>query len=400
VSLRALPTWLAAVILAMACGSSPPVVSPSPTRSGGPSTDNFLAGVWCASPTDCTAVGHVARAFFDGGPHTRTLILEDAGEGWRIVPSPNDAASVGSKLRAVTCVGAGDCFAVGESESAASIPTPLIEHSTATGWGIIPSAVPANPGLASSLAGVACSSSTHCVAVGYYEASVGTFQTLIEETSGNGWRMVGSPDPAPAGSDELNAVTCPTRSLCIAVGAHHSGEHDQPLVEENSGDGWKTIDAPGSGGLDGIACPGPSDCVATGGELSVAGTNLYISNLVEQAANGVWKAISVSGLAGPVQGVACSSASYCLGVSSSGATAPDGSPIVAERVDGVWSAGGPAPVPNDIFDLAGVACPGDRICIAVGDQILGNDADYERPHATFIAEHASGGWTVQPSPNV
>ncbi len=394
--------WLVGVILLMACGSSPAASasSPTPIPSGSPTTDNSLAAISCATPSECAAVGYVSRAFNDGGPETRTLILESQVAGWRIDNSPNDDTSVGSKLHAVTCVAARKCIAVGESESAASISRPLIEQQAASGWTIVASPDPSASGFASSLAGVACSSSTHCVAVGYYEATVGTFRTLIEETSGNGWQIVASPNPAGAGSDQLNAVTCPTRSLCITVGAHHSGEHDQPLVEEDSGAGWEIMDAEGSGGLDGVACPRPSDCVATGGEFSVQGTSLYVANLVEQLTNGQWTEIAVSGLAGPVQGVACSGSAYCLGVSSWGTAGSGGSPVVAERINGLWAAGGPAPITNDLLDLVGVACPSEGLCIAVGDQAFGNEADYERPRATFIAEHTSQGWTVQPTPNV
>src|SRR6266581_1842945 len=48
----------------------------------------------------------------------------------------------------------------------------------------------------------------------------------------------------------------------------------------------------------------------------------------------------------------------------------------------------------------GFACPIADSCIAVGDQILGREADYQRPRATFVAEHTNQGWTVQTSRNV
>jgi len=349
-----------------------------------PSTDNFLADVWCSSSTVCTAVGHVARAFDDGGPETRTLIEENTGAGWRIVPSPNDDASVGSKLRAITCINAGNCIAVGDSANRASIPKTLIEQDNGSGWTIIPSPNPSVIGGFARLAGVACATSTHCVAVGSYESDGGNFHTLIEENHGNGWQVVPSPNPGADSDDRLNAVACASQSLCVAVGAHHSGEHDLPLVEQNSGAGWTIVAVPGSGGLEGVACPGPAACVATGGEESVSGTSLFIDHLVEDMTNGVWTTVSVPGLAGTLHRVSCSSATYCIAVSSWGTSSAGGSPIIAERINNVWAAGAQAPVANELLDLVGVACPSARSCIAVGDRILGKDVDYMRPRATFI----------------
>jgi hypothetical protein len=83
-------------------------IVPSATPRG--ESDSVLAGVTCLSTGDCWAVGS-----FEGSSGARTLIEENTGSGWSIVASPNAPGGTGSLLSAVTCLGPGDCWAVGSS---------------------------------------------------------------------------------------------------------------------------------------------------------------------------------------------------------------------------------------------------------------------------------------------
>ena len=69
---------------------------------------DFLNGVSCASPTNCTAVGDYYRTA--SGPQP-TLIERWNGTAWRVEPSPSTGR--GSTLDSVSCPSATSCTAVG-----------------------------------------------------------------------------------------------------------------------------------------------------------------------------------------------------------------------------------------------------------------------------------------------
>jgi hypothetical protein len=86
-----------------------------------------------------------------------------------------------------------------------------------TRWSVM---VSPNPWLATSsnsLAGVSCTPSGSCTAVGTYD---NYSKTLIESWNGTRWAVVPSPDPGPVGastSDQLDAVTCPSPVSCTTT---------------------------------------------------------------------------------------------------------------------------------------------------------------------------------------
>src|SRR5205814_7559011 len=80
-------------------------VVPSADRG---SRGSVLAGVSCAGPGDCVAVGYDVGT---GSGHARTLIESRRASGWSITPSPGPSAD--ARLLAVTCTGAARCEAAG-----------------------------------------------------------------------------------------------------------------------------------------------------------------------------------------------------------------------------------------------------------------------------------------------
>ena len=172
-------------------------VVPSPRRGNAWSA---LFGVSCVSRTSCTAVGDSYVGSLTGPEHT--LIERWNGKSWSIVPSPNPSPNDHQGLRAVSCVSAASCVAVGGWADGA-----LIESWNGKVWSIVPTSRAGNAGLS----GVSCVSPTSCQAVGSHLST-----TLIETLRGHKWSVALSPDPARDG-DSLTGVSCTPALSCKAV---------------------------------------------------------------------------------------------------------------------------------------------------------------------------------------
>jgi hypothetical protein len=401
--LRLWASLFMAALAVLSCNSSPTaqVRSPGPATSSRlakvpgsplPSNDNFLADITCPSPTDCIAVGHVGEGANTVGPDNRTLILQETGGGWKVVPSPNAADEAGSGLNGVTCFSPANCVAVGYSEDGASNSTTLIEQNIGIGWTIVPSPNANAFGGDGSLSGVACGGPTHCVAVGSYESENGNFQTLIEENLGSGWNMVPSPNSGTNEDNALSSVTCAGQSACFAVGSHRAEGHNRPLIEQNAGAGWTLVPSSATGGLYGVACPSIDFCVATGGDLSggfgpFGGTPLSVASLIEDMTDGTW-VVAAGPQVGPYGRVTCPTPTYCISVVRY-------STNVLERLSNGWELGSALDNGGKADFFNAVACLDDQRCIAVGYEIDTKSG----VRTTFVAQHASQGWTIQASPN-
>src|SRR5438552_17844610 len=70
-----------------------------------------------------------------------------------------------------------------------------------------------------SLAGVSCASSTACVAVGTHSNRSGLQQGLAEVWNGTGWTVTAVPTPKHGLAASLFGVSCVSSTDCHAVGA-------------------------------------------------------------------------------------------------------------------------------------------------------------------------------------
>jgi len=73
------------------------------------------------------------------------------------------------------------------------------------------------------LSGIACVSSSFCIAVGAYD-----YGALIESWNGTSWSIVPAPDSGISG---LSSVACPSSSFCTAVGGIDNSGIGQTLIE-------------------------------------------------------------------------------------------------------------------------------------------------------------------------
>jgi len=77
-----------------------------------------------------------------GSEGSRTLILESTGDAWTIVPSPHPSVARSSLLRDVACAGTTRCIAVGSYEVEGYVSKTLIEENTGSGWAVVPNPNP------------------------------------------------------------------------------------------------------------------------------------------------------------------------------------------------------------------------------------------------------------------
>ena len=195
-------------------------IVPTPTLLNGGT--GALLGVSCSKPTACVAVGTA-----DTSGSSQTLVESWNGSTWSVVPSPNFPDGQVSILDGVSCSRPRACMAVGNAVLGAAAE-PLIESWNGSAWTITTS--PAVSGI--NLGGVACPTSSSCVAVGsFYQAAASDFQTLIESWNGSAWSVVPSPNPSPSEVAFLGGVSCILRPQCTVVGENSTQAGNQTLVE-------------------------------------------------------------------------------------------------------------------------------------------------------------------------
>jgi hypothetical protein len=372
-----------------ACGT--PEATTYITPGAGTFIDNELDGVACPASTHCVAVGRAHRY----SPYTfQTLIEDSTGGAWATVSSPSSSSGLGSSLNDVACPTANLCIAVGQNDDAASTPTTLIEQNSGHGWVVVPSPNPTSFGAPYGvLSGVACISVSDCIAVGTYDANDASSLPLIEEYRGNGWIVVPSPQIGDAALDD---VACTADARCVAVG--DAQKYTGDVIIERSPDGaWQRV--PGfptfappcaSGatlcvrirGLDTVAC-------SRGGACFAAGIGDY-----RQLTGGTWSAIGTDSASEPLPSLLTCGADQCVGATS----VRDDDIVIEEETAGAWSTvatlAGPSPgwqhsvLPKDL------ACAGTVHCVVVGS--ISQNQGAKR---TLIADGVGSQWAFVSSPN-
>ena len=157
--------------------------------------------------------------------------------------------------------------------------------------------------------------------------SAGDTYTLAEEWDGRTWSVVPSLDSASGSEDVLTAVSCVGSSQCTAVGQYSAlSGASAPLVEVWNGAAWSLVaGVTGKGQLVSIDCVGMSTCMAAG-------------SYAESETAGGWTQLSIvrpAGTYGPVlNGVSCTSASYCIGVGFATGLSSDTTYTLSEIWDG------------------------------------------------------------------
>lgn len=326
------------------------------------SSASFLDGVSCSGATSCVAVGDDVN----GSDVTDTLVETWSGTTWSVTSSPDPGGSAGDGFDNVTCTGTTGCVAVGSNGDAT-----LVASAPAGTWSAVTGAGAA--GTDNALNAVACPSPTVCVAVGSaFNGS--TDQTLAETLNGSTWTLSASADPAGSSDSILTAVSCTSATSCLAVGYWVDGSTDETLVESWNGATWSIVSSPdpaGSGALlYGVSCAGTGTCLAVGFELTATASGTTQQALAESSTGGTWSLVTMPALSGEaaslLDAVSCPSTTYCLAVGSASDGSDNGN--LAESWNGTTLSLAPVGTGND-SDLNGVSCTSATSCVLVGSDI-------------------------------
>lgn len=363
-------------------------VQPAAIPTG--AADAGLSSVACTRGAPCVAVGSEHNAL--GLVVPSALSLKHGRWAAQSIPAPA-GASVAS-LSAVACTGPAACTAVGSLVDRAGRTRALAERWDGARWRI--ERVPAPRGARmSELQAVSCPSRRFCVAVGDFLSRSRRPGTLAELWNGTRWSIRPTPSAGEAANGMLYGVSCTTAVACIAV-----GDGAGALAERWNGRHWavQPTGAP-NGALRAVSCSAPGACAAVGFSSNGGG----IRTLAERWNGRRWRVQAtrpLRALVNDLVGVSCRSATRCTAVGESGNDGPQGPrSTLAERWNGKqWSVQTTHdPAGAQLSQLGGVACVSETVCVAVGNTV--SQSNGPAGEQMNLAERwDSGSWRIQPTP--
>jgi photosystem II stability/assembly factor-like uncharacterized protein len=231
-----------------------------------------------------------------------------------------------------------------------------------------------------SMAGVLLFASV-ALAIGSPSTPGGTRSPMASVTSPAPWTTpqnelsapyIPTPGGAANGAGAFDAITCPTSSLCVAVGGD-SNLLGTVATSTNDGSTWSSSTVPtGLPELKSVSCSSASQCVAVGIGVAITSSD----------GGSTWSANAIPTSNTALLGVSCpSDTTTCVAV---GVTPNDGGPlngaIVISNDEGVtWTAPSTG---SPLGAIGGVSCASGGFCVAVGAQIL-------------VSNNAGQSWTPQ-----
>lgn len=190
-----------------------------------------LVGVSCTASRNCIAVGTNGA--------TKALAERWNGKSWSTETTKQPMQF--SELSSVSCRMTTDCVAVG-SAGTSNTSTPIAEQLTDSGWARID---PVSITGEAEFNSVSCSTVSNCMAVGDVSNSAGTTDTAVaEHWDGTSWTV--ETLPSVAAFSALISVACTSVTHCVAVGADSASATGtvNPLVEVWNGGTWTQQTAP------------------------------------------------------------------------------------------------------------------------------------------------------------
>jgi hypothetical protein len=334
-----------------------------------------LDGVSCTSRFSCVAVG----SFHNTADHDVALVERWKGRFWSLERIPRPRKSTDDRLIAVSCATARSCMAVGSFDTKAGDTVPLAIHWNGTRWAI--TGAHQTAGGEVTLIGVSCPSTRACSAVGS-SGSDPQEPPAAELWNGSRWLVQRTQKPPGRDGADLLSVSCTSNGSCAAVGQLFNSDTEcwMPLVEQWSGSGWSIVGSPkvgvcssDSNGLDGVSCVSTNACAAVGYNDAPEPVFATGAPLIERWAGTSWSIepgpdityrLDPWGGGGFLDGVSCTSPTACTAVgalSSQIITRP-----LVESWDGTaWRIGVTPGVPRD-GGLIDVSCIAGGGCAAVG----------------------------------
>jgi hypothetical protein len=186
--------------------------APNPTEG---SAQRAMLGVSCPSSTSCTTVGEAS---------SKPTAEHWNGTEWSVITPPNPTGAVGATLESVSCTSSTSCMAVGNFHESGKKKKTLTESWSGTEWKVKSSPNPAEAVGEVKFASVSCLSSTSCFAAGSYVTKevIGIPEeekTLAETWNGTEWTIQSSSNAAGAKLNSLAGVSCTSSIACTAIGS-------------------------------------------------------------------------------------------------------------------------------------------------------------------------------------
>jgi hypothetical protein len=294
---------------------------------------------------------------------------------WTLVSSPDASTTADNYLTAVSCSGGKFCMAVGEYVDVATANF----RALAAKWNGRTWALVNTPTISAKhlyeLTGVSCPSARFCMAAGVYANGTGHYQTLTEKWNGKSWAKVRSPDTSSTQYNDLNAVSCPTAKFCIAAGYYGSKTGaSQTLTEKWNGTKWAQVTSADTSArlsnvLNGVSCSSASFCTAAGYASNLLG---YPQVLTEKWNGAKWAKVRPAAISSPeneLTGVSCPGPAFCLAVGYYFKGSHRPAQALIEKWNGKdWAkVSSPDTSGKHVYYPAAVSCPTARFCIAAGD---------------------------------
>ncbi|MEX2108230.1 MAG: hypothetical protein WD827_05010 [Solirubrobacterales bacterium] len=239
--------------------------------------------------------------------------------------------------------------------------------------------------------GVSCPSASLCVAVG----GNNTVATSTNPTGGVAdWKAAyvgeGAILTAPNSSfngRQIRGVSCPSSELCVAV------SFDGLIYASTNPTGgeaaWSTVDLDGKGPnthMLGISCPTPSFCAASAGKGKIVTSTNPTGGVSD------WS-IATLDHSVELRGISCVSPTFCVAVGDDGDNTTYDGEIVSSTnpLGGAWQS---VQMPGGQGGLGGVSCPSPALCVT--GNLIGNLVSSTNPTGSAsVWDSVDGGGSVQ-----
>lgn len=396
-------------------GRAAPVAFPDGVQD--PVPDATVTSVACGAVGACVAGGQFADAT---GGHQAFVVTMSGGVWGTAVPvtySVTQDALAGAGVRSVSCVAAGECVAGGYVTTDAAGQPAFVLTMTGGVWGTA-QPVTFTGGVENATANaatdtVSCGALGVCVGGGYFVDVAGAYRAFVVRLQSGAWGTAAvvtfsiaenaTPDSSVA------SVACTSATACVAGGnvLDASGYRRAYVLTMTSGT-WGTGTPVGfAGGVESatpdsevraVDCGATDECVAGGRFTDALGGNRAFVVTMTGGTWGTGEPVTYTGgeSSSPdavVQTVSCGASGACVGGGRYHDAADDFPAFVITMTGGTWGTAEPVTFGAGVEDpgpdarTRAVACGGSGACIAGGEF---SDADGD-PEA-FLAVLDGGTW--------
>ena len=273
----------------------------------------------CVTPTFCVAGGFYA----DSAGRYQSFVATWNGSTWsdqEIAATLNAGGS--SEVYSVSCSSSTFCVAGGSYEDSASHFQSFVSTWNGSTWSDQEIASSLNLGGNSAAKSVTCSSSTFCVAGGYYYDTPGTSQSFVATWNGGTWSVQEIAAALNVGGNSLvSTVNCVSSNFCVVGGYYWDSAHRlQSYVSTWNGSTWNSqevaasLNIGGYTGVSSVSCATSTFCVAGGYYADVSG---QFHSFVSTWNGSSWSDQQIgtslhAGGSSQVNSVSCSSTTFCV----------------------------------------------------------------------------------------